>query len=112
MKLEQLRQKLLAAARSNPPSDSVPYAFEKRITALLRARPALDFWAQWAQALWRAALPCVGIMLVLGSMTYFASSNGTSGTAVVEDFPQDFQQTMLAAVDQVDQSVEQAGEVW
>ena len=110
MKLEQLRQKLLAVARANPPADRVPFAFEKRIGALLRAQPAPDSWAFWAHALWRAALPCVGVMLLLGAIASFGPQN-SSGTGTVantvasEEFPQDFQQTMLAAVDQ-------SGEVW
>ncbi len=31
MNVDELRRKLIAAARANPPSDHVPYAFEKRI---------------------------------------------------------------------------------
>lgn len=106
MKLEQIRQKLLAFARANPPGDRVPYAFEKRITALLRAQPMPDSWALWAHALWRAALPCVAVMLLFGALVSYTSSQGNGATAdSVEEFPPDFQQTMLAAV-------EQSGEVW
>jgi hypothetical protein len=107
MKLEQVRQKLLAAARANTPSDRVPYGFEKRITALLQSCPALDFWAQWSQALWRAALPCVAGMIMLAAVAFLASSSSAT-TTLAEEFPQDFQQTMLAAAYQGDQS----GEVW
>ena len=39
MNLAELERKLIAAARANPPSDRVPYAFEKRIMARL-AEPA------------------------------------------------------------------------
>ena len=59
MNLADLERKLIAAARRLPPSEAVPYAFEKRIMAHLRARPALDEWSLWARALWRAAAPCV-----------------------------------------------------
>ena len=38
MNLAELERKLIAAARANPPSDRVPYAFEKRIMARLAAR--------------------------------------------------------------------------
>ncbi len=55
MKLSELHNKLIAAARNNPPDDRVPYAFEKRITALLAARPVTDRWALWSRALWRGA---------------------------------------------------------
>ena len=45
MNLAELEQKLVAAARANPPSDGVPYAFEKRIMARLATRPVMDDWA-------------------------------------------------------------------
>ena len=38
MNIAELQKKLLAAARANPPGDRVPYAFEKRVMALLAAR--------------------------------------------------------------------------
>jgi hypothetical protein len=103
MKLEQLRQKLLAAARANAPADRVPFAFEKRITALLQSQPAADSWALWAHALWRAALPCIAVMLLLGAIASFSSTKGNgngNATASMEEFPQDFQKTMLAVMDQ------------
>ena len=53
MNLAELERKLIAAARANPPSDRVPYAFEKRIMARLAAWPVADSWALWARALWR-----------------------------------------------------------
>ncbi len=40
MNLAELQKKLIAAARANPPGDGVPYAFEKRVMALLAARTA------------------------------------------------------------------------
>ena len=98
MNLAELERKLIAAARANPPSDRVPYAFEKRITALLAAQPAVDGWALWARALWRAAAPCVAIMLLLGGWSFFAQ-----GSAPANDLSQELEQTLLAAVDQ-DQS--------
>jgi len=69
MKISELQKKLLAAARANPPSDRVPYAFEKRIMAHLTAPLPLDSWTLWSRALWRAAAPCVAIMLLLGVCT-------------------------------------------
>ncbi len=65
MNIEQLQKKLLAVARSNPPSDEVPYAFERRIMALIADEQAVDVWALWGRLLWRAAAPCVGIMLIM-----------------------------------------------
>jgi len=94
--LAQLERKLIAAARANPPSDRVPYAFEKRILACLAARPVLDRWEQWGRALWRAAAPCIAIMLVLGAWSVFGPQHSTP----TNDLSQQLEQTLLAAVDQ------------
>ena len=96
MDLEQLQQKLLASARVHPPQDHVPYAFEKRVMANLSAKPALDFRALWARAMWRAAVPCVGLCLMLGAWSLFNAHDRT----VSESLSQDFEQAMLAVVDQ------------
>ena len=65
MKLDSLQQRLIAAARAQPPGVGVPYAFEQRIMAHIRARHLPDAWASWSQALWRAAAPCVALAVVL-----------------------------------------------
>jgi hypothetical protein len=96
MNVAELQRKLIAAAQANPPSDRVPYAFEKRIMAHLAARPVVDDWALWACALWRAAAPCVAIMLLLGAWSLFVPHNSTSPT----DLSQELEKTLLAAVDQ------------
>ena len=96
MNLAQLEQKLIAAARANPPGDQVPYAFEKRIMARLAARPVVDDWALWARALWRAAAPCAAIMLLLGAWSFLAPQRSTPAT----DLSQALEKTLLAAVDQ------------
>jgi hypothetical protein len=96
MNLAKLEQKLVAAARANPPSDWVPYAFEKRIMARLAARPVVDDWALWARALWRAAAPCAAIMLLLGVWSFFAPPSN----APANDLSQQLEQTLLAVVDQ------------
>src|SRR6185503_9053708 len=97
------QQKLLSAARAHPPSDHVPYAFEKRVLARLIAPPALDHWASWARALWRAAAPCVALTLLFGVWSFVATNNANpSGMADGGDFSQHFEQTMLAAVDDVE----------
>jgi hypothetical protein len=103
MNLAELERKLIAAARANPPSERVPYAFEKRIMASLAARPVMDDWALWARALWRAAAPCVAIMLLLGAWSLFSSQSSTSSN----DLSQDLEKTLLAAVDQ-DQTTDSA----
>ena len=96
MKPDELQKKLIAAARSNPPSDRVPYAFEKRVTALLAARPVLDRWAVWSRALWRGAVGCLALLVLLGAGSFFLPHNGGSA----DDLSQDFENTMLASADQ------------
>ena len=96
MNLAQLERKLIAAARANSPSDRVPYAFEKRIMARLAARPVVDAWELWARALWRAAAPCVAIMLLLGAWSFFTPQSNPPAS----DLSQQLEQTLLAAVDQ------------
>jgi hypothetical protein len=93
MNLEQLRTKLLAAARTNSPSDRVPFAFEKRIMARL-AKPIADAWDVWAQALWRAAMACVVAMVLLGGWSLQIESTEST------DFSQDFEETVFAAIDE------------
>lgn len=108
MNLDSLRDKLLAAARAHPPSDQVPYAFEKRILARLRTPPAPDLGALWTRMLWRAAAPCVALTLTIGVWSY-VDGNATSVPAdhgEVAEFSQAFEQTMLAVVE------EQAEEFW
>jgi hypothetical protein len=96
MKLNLLHQKLIGTARANPPSDNVPYAFAKRIIARLPGRIAPDPWALWANALWRAAALCVGIMLVSTAWTFLAPNS----IAPANDLSQDFENTLVAAVGQ------------
>ena len=96
MNLEQLQEKLLRAARVNPPEAQVPYAFEKRITALLKANPAPDRITLWARALWRAAAPCAAIALLLGIWTLAGDRQAPSE----QNLAQYFEQTILAGIDQ------------
>ena len=100
MNLDLLRQKLLATARANPPEDHVPYAFEKRVMAHLELKPAMDLSALWARALWRAAAPCVGLCLMLGAWSLFNANDSTAS----ESLSQDFEQAMLAVVDQSEET--------
>ena len=83
MKLAELQDKLIAAARLNPPDDRVPYAFEKRITALIAAR---------------AAASCVAVAVVCGAVSFFMPATGDNSN----DLSQDFENTLLASVDQAD----------
>ena len=85
MNLDELHKKLLAAARLNPPSDAVPYAFEKRVMARVRSKRALDLWTLWNRALWKAAAPCVAVMVLLGTWTLLTSANEGAGENLAAD---------------------------
>ena len=102
MNWEPLRQKLLSVARAQPPMDLVPYAFEKRILARLAQPPMPDLSALWANALWRAAAPCVALALLLGVWSFVGAQNnvGTPGLTESDDFASHFERTMLAAVEE------------
>jgi hypothetical protein len=82
----ELQKKLFAAARAVLPSEGVPYAFEKRVMARILAEPIIDVWALWSRLLWRAAAPCVAIMLVTTVWAVFSSDlNGSFDTLAAED---------------------------
>ena len=93
MNLQKLQQKLLAAARLNPPSDHVPFAFEKRIMAHLPKQIA-DVWSVWGRYLWRAAAACVLVSALLGGW----SVQTVPGEKT--DLGQAFENTVLAALDE------------
>ena len=95
MKAEELRKKLIAVARANPPGEQVPMAFEKRIMALISAGSVHDLWAAWARTLWYAAAPCVAIMLASSAWAHFHFRQNPS-----VDLAQQLNSTLLAAVDQ------------
>jgi anti-sigma-K factor RskA len=100
MNLAELQNKLTAAARRQAPDERVPYAFEQRILVLIAARAVADRWAFWAGGLWRAAISCAAVALVLAAVSFFtpvATDNG-------KDLSQDFENTLLASADQPDNS--------
>lgn len=100
MKLADLQKKLIAAARANAPGDQVPYAFEKRVTALLASRVAPQNLDGWVRGLWRAAVSCVAVALLCGA--WAALSPAAAPNAA--DLSQNFETTLLASVDQSDQT--------
>jgi hypothetical protein len=99
MNLVELQKKLIAAARANEPGDQVPFAFEKRVTALLASRVAPQNLDWWVRGLWRAAVSCVAIALVCGAWAFFSPAAASSS-----DLSQNFETTLLASVDQADQA--------
>jgi hypothetical protein len=96
MNLSELHRKLIAAARTAPADEHVPYAFEKRIMARLAGHAPLDPWLLWGRAFSHAAALCVAFMLVMAAGSYFVPS--TSGNSS-ETLSQDVEQTLFAAVD-------------
>ena len=100
MNIAELQKKLLAAARANAPDDRVPYAFEKRVLALLASRPVADKWVLWTRRLWQAAASCVAIALLLGAWVFLDSTTSSNSA----DLAQNFENTLLASVDQNDQA--------
>lgn len=98
MNLGVLQNKLTAAARLSKPDDRVPYAFEKRIMALIAERTATAQRNLWVRGLWQAAVSCVAVAVVCGTISVFAPSTSDNGN----DLSQDFENTLLASVDQGD----------
>lgn len=100
MNIAELQRKLTAAARLQMqiPDDRVPYAFEKRIMALIAERTVVSGSVFWARALWRAAVSCVILALVCGAVSFFTPV----ATDNSNDLSQDFENTLLASVDQAD----------
>jgi len=95
MNLAELQRKLFAAARAHTPSERVPYAFEKRIMARLMGRTATDLSGMWARALWRAAVSCIALALLLSAWSWLSPASAST-----PDFSQVFESTVLAAADQ------------
>jgi hypothetical protein len=96
MHLEKLRIGLLAVARANRPSEGVPFGFEQRIMAHLKQQTVLDQWAFWARALWRAAAPCVALMLLLILWVVFRPAP----RAATNDLSLDLANILLTVADQ------------
>ena len=92
MNLDKLHDKLIAAAKSNPPGDHVPYAFEKRIMNRLAAVAAPNPWALWGGPLWRAAVSCVAITVACGAWAFASHRQSESQ----ESFSQAFEAAAFA----------------
>lgn len=107
MKIDDLESKLIAAARADLSDERVPYAFEKRVMAQLRSvtRSGSDPLAFWVAGLWRAAVPCVAITLLMGLVTWSAARSQSNGSASADSLTVALENTMLAPLDS-------PGEVW
>ena len=69
-------EEFITLAREVPRDERVPYAFEKRVMAHLAQTPMPDILSMWTRALWRAVVPCVGIMLVAAAVSFNPGLNG------------------------------------
>lgn len=98
MNLAELQKKLTTAARLQKPDDRVPYAFEHRVMALIASRSRVDHWVFWTRSVWRAAASCVAVAVVCGAVSLFTPATTENGN----DLSQDFENTLLASVDQGD----------
>lgn len=96
MNLVELQKRLTNAARLQPADDRVPYAFEKRVMALVAARKAGNSAAFWARGLWRAAISCVILAVLLGAVSLMTPASSRDN----QDLSQDFENALLASVDQ------------
>ena len=98
MQLENLRSKLIAAARLDVPADDVPYAFEKRIMARITGQPIEDVWSLWANGLWKGAAACALITAIVVLLSLWASP------ALADDPPAPFETVVLAGADELTES--------
>ncbi len=102
MDSNELYKKLILAARSHPPADAVPYAFEKRIMSRVFSLAKIDPWAIWSRNLWRAAFLCGLVCLAVGVWSYGKLSREPS----TESLSVAFESTVFSPVD------EGAGDAW
>ena len=100
MNIAELQKKILAAARLMASSDHVPFAFEKRIMARIASETALDVWSLWSRLLWRAAGPCVAIMLVMSVWAAIAPDSSNSPDSLAADL----ESTVLAPLARLDET--------
>jgi hypothetical protein len=102
MNANQLQEKLIRAARRNPPSDAVPYAFEKRIMARLQSATAPDAWTIWGRSLWRAAISCSAVAVVCGVWAFGGgnSSSASSGEDISAQLEDTFYASAAASIEE------------
>jgi len=95
MNLDELQNKLMAAARKNPPADQVPYAFEQRIMARLAVAPRLDEWAAWVRSLWYGAAVSVAVAVLMSVWSIAPDADQD----LAANFSQDLEKTILSPND-------------
>jgi hypothetical protein len=101
-KNNDIYERLIRAARKLPENDQAPYAFEKRIMAQLRNVKPVDNVAMWALGLWKAAVPCVAIMLLITTWATFSTSS--EANASTETLASELQLTMTQPFQALEES--------
>jgi len=96
MNIELLQEKLLRAARAHAPSESVPYAFEKRVLARIQSVSIVDSLTLWVRALWRAAIPCCAIVVLL--FAWGVASSSESAPTETSDLGSHLETTLMASI--------------
>ncbi|HTJ00586.1 MAG TPA: hypothetical protein VL527_17020 [Dongiaceae bacterium] len=110
MNQNELQRKLIAAAQAQPPGDQVPYAFDQRIMARLRSLTVPDPLTLWNRALWRAAVSCLGVVLLVAASSFLLPATRpatTAANATNPELSQQLETTLLANVDQPANSTEE-----
>ena len=100
MNLENLQNKLIMAARATPPSDHVPYAFEKRIMARLAEGVRVDLLGAWSAALWRGAMACLVVTMLSGAWLFWSDQQPDNS-----EFDHDFNAAVFASAGSSDEEV-------
>lgn len=98
MNLDKMLDHLLGIARQHAPTDAVPYAFEQRIMARLKAAGFADPLLHWSRALWRGAMLCCAVMVLSALWGAWPAQNADA----VPDFSLDFERAVFAQAAQVD----------
>jgi hypothetical protein len=105
-------ERFLRFARNLPVNEHVPYAFEKRIMARIREFLTPDPLTVWSRMLWRAVVPCFGVMILAA---LFSAKEPTAAfidqaafdlaettTETVDPESTDFETVMLASFDDLE----------
>jgi hypothetical protein len=102
-KRKDIYERLIRAARKLPENEQAPYAFEKRIMAQLRDIKPVDNVAMWALGLWKAAVPCVAVMLLITTWATLSSSVDASASSS-DSLASELQLTMTQPLQALEES--------
>ena len=104
-------ERFLRFARNISENQHTPYKFEKRIMALVLDWKTENPFTVWSRVLWRAVVPCIGIMLLTALIAFNQDAPITdSQSSLSMDNPEenfeidttDFETVMLASFDDLE----------